>query len=739
MNSNLRFLAAMPLFLSSCLFATLPVDNPIETYYGAGAYSWTGEIKWDQTFNVTSYGAIADDDLDDLAAINAAVDAAHAAGGGVVYFPEGVWNVSDDLVIRDGVVLRGAAPVTPAASPIHERGDGSFLSAPAQLDGYQPLSRLQFPPYVPTFTGSGTPNDTAFKVITVEDEVTTSNWGLVHLDLDHVRIRNYQDVWLTGPFELADRATVFNPAHNARNIVIFGNRGNHMAAPDPRVPSGSQHAWQRFTARGSSNIALMAYENILVANNRLNDNITDDFAMPGYLLSTGVLPNKPADKDIMFRYTNNYGINLNRVYANPSPSPTSLTPDTFPEAFRKGMVARDNWLYSTARVGYHVTGQDAVIINNVKVDDPDKFSAVMPTGTRQAAGSDTNENRGVDFSGFNVTVSGNDLDIYSHFTYLSSSTINGSVDGEAILNQAHTTAIVRGALIENNYVKGYIGIYKTGDSENITIRQNRIRPGSFTRQNIYENIYVVADINSSPNQYLRDVLIEENWLTSLDDMKVYGTGGISNVGIRNNVGGNLLSYSDGIQLSGNGFVSTSLKTVDFPYNPRPTVTLSGLADGSTVAPGGSVELTAAVDHAVPVASVEFWSNGSKLGEDLSEPYTLLVEDLTDGTRHNVYAKAIDTNGRSNWSMLSIAFTVAGSGGLVAPSGIAIEIVGGDSQVTFQGESSLLYVLEYSPDLATWSDVDGPVPGSAGSTTLTHSGGAPAPGSSSFYRISYSAP
>ncbi|MCD8483204.1 MAG: glycoside hydrolase family 55 protein [Verrucomicrobia bacterium] len=393
----------------------VPTDNPIATFYGADTYSWTHEIHWNRVFNVADFGAIPDDGQDDLAAINAAMQAAHEAGGGVVYFPAGVWDISDDLVMRSGVVLRGASPAVPTTAPNHARGDGTHLAAPAQLEGYLPPSRLQFPRYIPSFTGAGTPNETAFKVITVEDEVTTSNWGLVNLDLDHVRIRNYQDTWLSGPFELADRATVFNPEHDARNIVIFGNRGNHMAAPDPRVPSGSQHAWQRFSARGSANIALMAYENILVANNRLNDNITDDWEMPGYLLSNGALPNKSAGREVSFGYTNVYGINLNRVYANPSPPPSSLTPDTFPEVFRKGMVVRDNWIYLTARVAYHVTGQDAVIVDNVKVDDPNKFSIVLPVGTRQTAGSDTNENRGVDFSGFNVTVSGNDLDVHSHF------------------------------------------------------------------------------------------------------------------------------------------------------------------------------------------------------------------------------------------------------------------------------------------------------------------------------------
>ncbi len=736
--------AAACLLTLARLDATPPTDNPVAGHYGPQAYAWTDEIHWGNVFDVTDFGAVPDDGENDQSAIESAIDAAHAAGGGVVYFPPGVYHLSDDLALRTGVVLRGAAPPPPESPPTHERGDGTPLEAPAQLDDFLPPSRLQFPAYeFDPFLPDGNPNDTAFKVITVEDEITTSNWGLVHLDLDHARIRNFEDVWPSGPFELADRSTVFDPAHNARNIVIFGIRGNNMVAPDPRVPSGSQHGWQRFPARGSSHIALMAYENVLVANNRLNDNITEDFEMPGYLLSDGSTPNKPADRDITFRYTNVYGININRVYANPSPSPTSLTPDTFPEVFRKGIAARDNWIYSTARVAYHITGQDAVILDNVKVDDPDKFSAVMPTGTSQTVGSDTNENRGVDFSGFNVTVSGNDLDVHSHLVYLAGSTINGSVDGEAILNQAHTTAIVRGAYIENNYVKGYIGIYKTGDSEDIVVRRNRIRPGSFTRQNIYQNIYVVADMNVSGNTYLRNVLIEDNWLNEIDDLTVYGTGGVVNVIVRNHDAGTLLRYTEGVELENNAFSVLQPKTQEYPYNPRPTVVLSGLSDRSVVGEDARVAIVAEVAHAEPVKRVDFWSNGVKLGESTEAPFELVLDDLATGDRHNVYAKAIAAgpggeDGRWNWSMHSIAFDVAESG-IVPPlqiPGAVLEIeADGTRRVSLPTREGFRYHLWRSTDLEYWGtapvvslDGDGTV------RTLADDSVPPQAGEPLFYRV-----
>lgn len=48
-----------------------------------------------KTLNVEDYGAVHDGVTDDTAAIQAAIDAAYDAGGGVVYFPAGLYIVSE--------------------------------------------------------------------------------------------------------------------------------------------------------------------------------------------------------------------------------------------------------------------------------------------------------------------------------------------------------------------------------------------------------------------------------------------------------------------------------------------------------------------------------------------------------------------------------------------------------------------------------------------------------------------
>jgi hypothetical protein len=58
--------------------------------------------------SVKDYGAVGDGVADDTAAIQAAIDACHAEGGGIVSFPPGEYGLSAPLVARDNVKLVGS-------------------------------------------------------------------------------------------------------------------------------------------------------------------------------------------------------------------------------------------------------------------------------------------------------------------------------------------------------------------------------------------------------------------------------------------------------------------------------------------------------------------------------------------------------------------------------------------------------------------------------------------------------
>jgi hypothetical protein len=73
------------------------------------------EVSQRPRFDVTAYGALPDDEKYDEAGIQAAVDAADAASGGVVYFPEGKYLIAPDRernsrirISKSNIVLKGA-------------------------------------------------------------------------------------------------------------------------------------------------------------------------------------------------------------------------------------------------------------------------------------------------------------------------------------------------------------------------------------------------------------------------------------------------------------------------------------------------------------------------------------------------------------------------------------------------------------------------------------------------------
>ena len=74
-----------------------------------GAVSRTVKNKLQETVSVEDFGAVGDGVTDDTAAIQAALDAASAAGGGAVYLPQGDYRISSALEIDNYTILHGAS------------------------------------------------------------------------------------------------------------------------------------------------------------------------------------------------------------------------------------------------------------------------------------------------------------------------------------------------------------------------------------------------------------------------------------------------------------------------------------------------------------------------------------------------------------------------------------------------------------------------------------------------------
>ena len=110
--------------------AGAPTNHPVAHL----KLAWTQEIKWANVLDVTQMPG--KDIMDKLA--NAQAQLA-GKDGGVVYFPPGVYRITDSIKLKDGIVLRGATP-----SPVTRAFDERF----------DPPSKLEFPQYLFRAEGS---------------------------------------------------------------------------------------------------------------------------------------------------------------------------------------------------------------------------------------------------------------------------------------------------------------------------------------------------------------------------------------------------------------------------------------------------------------------------------------------------------------------------------------------------------------------------------------------------------
>jgi hypothetical protein len=489
-------------------------DNPVAAKY-AKVSPWTSNIKWNCVYNIKDFPSSSAD-----ASFNSARDAAFANGGGIVFFPAGIYNFTDNIYLKNSVVIRGETPsVTDAKS-----------------NSYNPPTKLVFPQYKPSLSGRGTDNKTAFKKILTTEQNKDSNIGIVNVDINR------------GGIDFS--STKDSDKNINQNIIIFGVRSNNVAEPEPQVPASFQNPWQRFSNRFSANIKVDASANTLIANNRLNDSVTDNFDQPNYIVKQNSGQSNityQEGRKAKFNYTDHYGISLNRNTSSPNNLPND--PNRFPSFFRKGLVIQDNWIYHTMRVAIHATGDGLIIKDNVIRDDKNKQAWIDPTGTKEPKNAATFENRAIDWSGWNVLIEGNDFQVYRHQIMANN---YWSIDGEGILIQECCGGTsVNGVTIRNNKGNSYIGIYKVPEIKNILITNN----------NIFENvtkpsasIYVNADTNRSKHR-MDNVKIQNN-IVSDSIFARASLGGEGNL-IEGNVSknGGDLSFSCGIKVGRNdGFV-----------------------------------------------------------------------------------------------------------------------------------------------------------------------------------------
>ena len=454
-------LLSLALITTGCFFARAADSVPISaapTNDAAAAYgqAWTGTLAWSQVFRIQDYGGKGDGAGDNGPSLERAEAAAIAVGGGVIFFPSGTYVFANDVVLRSGIILRGQDP-----APVRNAPDPR----------YAPPTRFEFPQYHFSSIGTGADAGTAFKGIHTLNPAADSNVGVVNIAVNRGFI-DLGDNKIRGPgFRAGSNRLVVGCT--VRNAVM--PQGYFHFDWEPAVPTSWQYPWQRYTDPFSFAIRVISTSNALVANNRLLP-ATDNFVENGYLIHD-TKKNVVTVDGVLFDYDNRYGIIVNRSWAgvNGTRNGFAATRDTDPILFGTGVLIADNYIRNTGRVALYAAGQGAIIRHNTALNQPDGLVGRYGTdGTREANGSSTFEDRGIDFCGYDVTVDGNSYEAHQGKLLVNYPRVN---DGEGILMQEWSGTSAINETITHNTGNSYIGLYDEGRILHCEITDNTVTEG----------------------------------------------------------------------------------------------------------------------------------------------------------------------------------------------------------------------------------------------------------------------
>jgi hypothetical protein len=391
-------------------------------------------------------------------------------------------------------------------------------------------------------------------------------------------------------------------------------------------------------------------------------------------MTGGVSKLNPDGSDAKFEVTDHLGIDLNRAKINRDGAGsgtgpngkygifgfvTYATPATEPQLFANGNEIRDCWVFKTRRVGIIAAGNGLIVDGNVVRDRAGKIAFIRANGVGcETNNSATHENRGIDVSGWNVTLTRNDIEVRRHT--IGGPAGYGSVDGEGVLVQecCGGTSVKDYSFKFNKLTQassGYIGLWKMRTMYNVNIDSNDLG---------CKNIYLTANTNGASFGLYNSTI---NGNTNLD-------------GIQSNadLGGNNLVIS-GNSFCGTGVINapgfaTVTNNGGATFNPGPG-TVVAVPNVSILSPANGEEfdqfsplLLSAL--ATDADSVQFFVNSTPLtGYQASSATTLpwtWYPDFQPGTYY-ITMRAKNANGVTWSNTVQVVLKIVGSAGKSLPS------------------------------------------------------------------------
>jgi len=467
------------------LSAAAPTDNPVSTHYGNDGYAaWTDQIKWDKIFNIGDHGGgTGKTGAENFAAFEKARDAAHAAGGGVVFFPAGTYNISlpdagagsgegpngRGLMLKSGVIIRGEEPKEDKwAMP-----NGKF-TADGELD---PPTKLKFEfrkrkDFAGKETDKPFPKDWSFIGMVPAGKETlkdVNNIGVCWIELIGGTVFWGPDTtWTTyakggffGPLVKTGWPAT-GPKWSERQAdgthpgdTFCGSKGDYLGSGNGRLvfgvkltdavvmndfylgagngANGKQDAFwiYRFAGR------ISAYGgDVLIANTTMPVS-KNNFIYKQW--TRVIAPPRPVGaRDILFDYGHSIGIDVNKNLlglAKPSEPGTGY--------YKENVVIRDNYVYGRGDKGFDICGQFIKVYNNF--NDRVYYGFVNPPGYPNAGG----KVESVTMDGFDTQIQSESpsdfmsrgYDVGGRYLWLGNNKVcnTGSVgnDGEGMMGQRH--------------------------------------------------------------------------------------------------------------------------------------------------------------------------------------------------------------------------------------------------------------------------------------------------------------
>ncbi len=151
------------------------------------------------------------------------------------------------------------------------------------------------------------------------------------------------------------------------------------------------------------------------------------------------------------------------------------------------------------------------------------------------------------------------------------------------------------------------------------------------------------------------------------------------------------------------------KTVGGGDNIPPTVSITSPGNNESFEAGSSVNITAnATDSDGTITKVEFFSNGNKIGESVSNPYSYTIANTIAGD-YSLTAKATDDKGITSTSA-AVLITVISGGGNGNCTGIQQYVVGTayglNDEVINEGEKFSCDIPGWCSSAAAWAYAPG---------------------------------